>query len=246
MRILYLGNNWLGYRVFKWLVSQNENIVGLATHPVDGAQPQMWTDEILEVAPRKTYLIDGSMINHDPMLQNLNADICVAVFFGYILDDQFIQSFPHGVINLHPSYLPFNRGKHPNIWSIVDQTPAGITLHYIDKGIDTGDIIEQRMVKVEPYDTGKTLYLKLENTGMELFTDTWPLIKSGKAPRKKQEGLTTHHFAKDLEMIDEIDLDKTCTARDLINILRARTFPPYKGVYFIEDGKKVYVNLDFK
>ena len=79
--------------------------------------------------------------------------------FAYVVNDDFIELFPKGCINLHPALLPHNRGRFPNIWSIVSKTPAGVTLHYIDEGIDTGDVIAQKEVPVEVTDTGAELFI---------------------------------------------------------------------------------------
>ena len=151
------------------------------------------------------------------------------------------------MVNLHPAYLPYNRGQYPNVWSIIEGTPAGVTLHYIDEGIDTGGIIARREVPVEPVDTGESLYRKLEATALELFRETWPLIKAGRAqclPQDKQAG--TYHRTRDIEAIDAIDQERDYKAGDLLNLLRARTFPPYKGAYFTADGKRVYLRLQLE
>ncbi len=140
--------------------------------------------------------------------------------------------------------MPFNRGAHPNVWSIVEDTPAGVTLHYIDEGVDTGDTIAQRRVPIEPIDTGETLYRKLEKACVGLFKEVWPLIRCGKAERipQRQTGGTFHRI-RDTERIDQIDLDSPYTARELINIIRARTFAPYPGAYFCHEGRKAYMRL---
>jgi len=245
MRILFLGNNWVGWQIVRWLREQDEQIVGLVVHPPHRSK---FRDEIIRSAHvRPECVFDGSRLHQTDILsaiRSLNADIGVSVFFGYILRPNFLQMFPAGVINLHPAYLPYNRGAYPNVWSIVEGTPAGVTLHYVDDGVDTGDIIAQREVPVEPIDTGETLYHKLEKACVDLFKETWPLIRSGQAPRfpqRKDEG--TYHRISDVEQIDRIDLNRTYTAKQLIDIIRARTFPPYPGAYFEYQGRKVYLRL---
>lgn len=245
MRILFLGNNWVGWQVARWLIQQQEDIAGLVLHP---ASKRKYGEEIVrDTAVSPTNVFDGSKLRQPSILASIKAlqpDIALSIMFGYILKPEFIQLFPHGVINLHPSLLPYNRGANPNVWSIIEQTPAGVTLHYIDTGIDTGDIIAQQKVTVEPVDTGETLYRKLEQASVSLFQNTWPLIRSGQVQRIQQpKEAGTFHRNKDLDLIDRIDLDRQYMARDLINILRARTFPPYPGAYFVENGRKVYMRL---
>jgi len=246
MRILFLGNNWVGWQVVQWLREQNEQIVGLVTHP---PHKRKYGDEIIrsaQVSP--PYIFDGSQLRQLEILQVIKAlspDIGLSVLFGYILRPDFPDLFPAGVVNLHPAYLPYNRGQYPNVWSIVERTPAGVTLHHIDAGVDTGDIIAQRQVPIEPVDTGETLYRKLEQACVALFKETWPLIRSGQAPRRilqrKEEG--TYHRTRDVEQIDCIDLEREYRAGELIDVIRARTFPPYPSAYFMHAGRKVYLRL---
>jgi methionyl-tRNA formyltransferase len=148
---------------------------------------------------------------------------------------------------LHPALLPHNRGAYPNVWSIIDGTPSGATLHYIDAGVDTGSIIAQKPVTVEPVDTGATLYRKLEVACVELFHESWPELKEGVLPGRPQPtgGGSLHRLA-DVQAVDEIDMERAYRARDLINLLRARTFPPHPGAFFVEAGKKVYVSIDLR
>lgn len=245
MRILFLGNNWVGWQIAQWLKEQNEQIVGLVIHP---PQKRKYGDEIIrsaQVSPE--YIFDGSRLRQPEVLEAikvLRPDVGLSVFFGYILRPDFLDLFPAGVVNLHPAYLPYNRGAYPNIWSIVERTPAGVTLHYVDAGVDTGDIIARRQVPIEPVDTGATLYRKLEQACVDLFEETWPLIRSGQAsriPQGKEEG--TYHRTQDVEQIDHIDFDRAYTTRELIDVIRALTFPPYPGAYFIHEGRKVYLRL---
>jgi methionyl-tRNA formyltransferase len=129
------------------------------------------------------------------------------------------------------------------VWSIIDHTPAGVTIHYIDSGVDTGDIIAQREVAIEPVDTGETLYRKLERASVELFREQWSLIREGKVIRRPQPDGGTTHRVRDLQAIDRIDLDGQYAGRKLLDILRARTFSGFSGAYFVENGRRVFVSV---
>ena len=122
-----------------------------------------------------------------------------------------------------------------------------MTLHTIDEGIDTGDILVQREVAQDPTDTGESLYRKLETASVELFRDSWPDIKANLiVPSPQDPGAGTYHRTWDVDKIDLIDPDATYRAGDLIDILRARTFPPYKGAYVEKDGRKTYLRLSLQ
>ena len=234
--------------MLEWLKAEGEEIVGLVVHP---AEKGKYREEILSASK-----LDDARIFEGPALRDtqsvetilgLNADIGVSAYFGYLIGPEMLKALPKGCVNVHPSMLPFNRGAYPNVWTIVDRTPAGATIHFVEEGVDTGDIIAQMEVSVEPTDTGQSLYRKLERASLELFKSTWPLIATGTNTRIPQsEGEGTHHRVKDVERIDEIDLDGTYKAGDLIDLLRARTFPPYKGAYFTVDGRRVYLRLELE
>lgn len=248
MRVLFLGNNRAGWEILRWLKSEGEDIVGVVVHP---NERQKFGDEILRdaVLPADRAFVATDLRRPETLARigELAPDVGVSVFFGYILRADLLTLFPSGCINVHPAYLPYNRGAYPNVWSIVEGTTAGATVHYMDEGVDTGDIIARRQVPVEPVDTGETLYRKLEDACIDLFREAWPLIRSGtprRIPQSPAEG--TYHTVRDVERIDEIDLDRRYTGRELLDIIRARSFPPHPGAYFRKDGRKVYVQLHLR
>jgi len=246
MRVVLLANNLLGAKMAHWLVRQEEDeIVGLVVHPEEKSVARA---EIIEaVGLSRDSIFSAPRLQEDSVLQQIRkvrADIAVSVMFGYILRQSFLEIFPAGCINLHPSFLPFNRGAYPNVWTIVDRTPGGVTLHYVDPGIDTGDIIAQEEVPVFATDTGKSLYERLMHAGFDLFVREWPIIRKQTVQRRPQDhDKATFHRVRDVECIDEIDLDETYTARKLLDVLRARTYPPHKGAYFVENGQKIFIEL---
>ena len=245
MRLLYLGNGWLGWQVLRWL-RQREEIVGLVIHP---PSRQKYGREIQEEAALPAgQIFDGSRLRRPEVreaIRQLRPECGLSILFGYLLKPEFLEIFPRGVANLHPSLLPHNRGAFPNVWSIVDGTPAGVTLHHLDAGVDTGDIIAQREVAIEPVDTGESLYRKLEEASLELFQEIWPRFRAGKVtPRPQDPEAGSYHRTGDVKDIDQIDLDRSYTARDLINVLRARTFPPHRGAWFSDGGRRIQVRIE--
>ena len=175
-------------------------------------------------------------------IRQLQPDLGISAFFGYILKPEVFEMPRLGCINLHTAYLPWNRGWHTNVWPIVDGSPAGVTIHFIDAGVDTGDIIVQRRTTVEWTDTGASLHEKLNRDMLALFKESWPLIKSGRHPRITQNhAAATIHRRSDLTERDKIDDEKQYLAKDLINYLRARTYPPFPSAYWNREGRRTYV-----
>ena len=99
-----------------------------------------------------------------------NTDLIISYNYKHIISEDIIKLFPHKIINLHIGYLPFNRGADPNAWSFIDETQPGVTIHEIDKGIDTGDILIRKKVHIDTYfHTFRSSYDKLNSILQELF-----------------------------------------------------------------------------
>jgi methionyl-tRNA formyltransferase len=248
MRLLLLLNNWNGWEVAKWLRQRKEEIVGLILNPPGD---QRFGEEILAALqmPAEKIWFGDQLRKPDTLaeLRDLRADIGISASFGYILKPELIQMFPHACINLHAALLPYNGGWYTNVWPILDGTPAGATIHYIDAGVDSGDIIVQRKIPVQPTDTGGTLHEKITRDLIELFKENWPSIRAGtnsRTPQDRSKG-TTHRKAE-IDAISGIDLDRKYLGRELINLLRARTYIPYPSAYYVEGEKRTYVRIELR
>ena len=101
----------------------------------------------------KTKIIDQLInanceVHHSKgVIQKVDYDLIISFGYCKIINRSILDRIKCPIINLHISYLPFNRGAHPNFWSFFDNTPSGVTIHLIDEGIDTGPIIYQKIVK---------------------------------------------------------------------------------------------------
>jgi len=112
-------------------------------------------------------------------------DWYVSYGFRHIIREPDLTRHAGRIINLHISMLPWNRGADPNFWAWHDGTPHGVTVHYIDAGMDTGDIIAQREVPMGE-ETLASSYARLNEAMVSLFGQVWPQIRSGTAPRSPQ------------------------------------------------------------
>jgi methionyl-tRNA formyltransferase len=110
--------------------------------------------------------------------ENIKPEIIISYNYPYIISKDVIDRYRNRIINLHISYLPWNKGSDPNIWSIIDDTPKGVTIHLIDEGVDTGDIIYQKLVHIEDSMTLKTSYDLLHHEIQSLFKENWLSIKT--------------------------------------------------------------------
>ncbi len=112
--------------------------------------------------------------------------------------------FPRRIINLHISYLPWNRGADPNLWSFLDNAPKGVTTHYIDAGLDTGRILIQEEISFRYNDTPRTSYERLAAAIEILFRKSWPRIREGKAQSFPQPQGGSSHRLKDRAAVEHL------------------------------------------
>lgn len=174
-------------------------------------------------------------------------ELGVSWFFRHLLKPEHIKAVTRGVINNHIGYLPTGRGADPAVWSIVNTEPAGVTMHWIDAGIDTGPIIAQRKTESFPTDTWGDLYPRLVNDMLHLFEDTWKYLEETDFQPKvltQRDGETAKRSI-DAFVIDDLETKfGRGVARAFVNQLRSRTFPGKPGCYIRDtDGKKIYVRV---
>jgi methionyl-tRNA formyltransferase len=217
--VVFLGVNDAGMRVYEWLCDREGVFV----------RSLLTTEAQLSV------------------VESLEPDYVVACGYRHIVPEEILEVPSEGCLNLHPSYLPYNRGANPNVWSIVEGTPAGVTLHWMDPGIDTGGIIARRRVETDFSDTGKDLHERLEDAQVALFTETWPELEAGTVESVEQpssEG--TYHETDEFDALCELDSDETHTTKALLDRLRALTFPPHENARLEVDGQEYVVEVDIR
>ena len=127
-----------------------------------------------------------------------NIDLVISYGYRHTLKISFINHKSIPIINLHISYLPWNRGAHPNFWAFYDNTPIGLTIHLIDEGIDTGPILFQKKVKFLQEKTFSQTYQKLFFEIEQLFIKNIQSILDKSWVEKPQKNFGTFHTIKDL------------------------------------------------
>lgn len=135
----------------------------------------------------------------DEAIDEVVYDLIVSFGYRHIIKRKTIDASDCPILNLHISYLPYNKGAHPNFWSFYDNTPSGVTIHLIDDGIDTGPIIFQKYVNfnIEQAtfsETRQILINEIEN----LFIGNLQVILANLWEAKPQRGQGSLHHIKDL------------------------------------------------
>ncbi|MFI3236734.1 MAG: formyltransferase family protein [Lachnospiraceae bacterium] len=136
------------------------------------------------------------------MIKEINPSFIVSFNYKHIIPESVIEYMGDRIINLHTSYLPYNRGSSPNFFSFYDNTKKGVTIHRVAKGLDTGDILCQKEFEFdESVETFSSSYEYLLNAIVELFKEKWMVIKSGELKAVPQSGVSTYHTMKELQEI---------------------------------------------
>jgi methionyl-tRNA formyltransferase len=177
----------------------------------------------------------------------LDLDLIVLAWWPHLIKAPLLQMPRLGCLNLHPSLLPHNRGKDYNFWNLVEDVPFGVTIHWVDEGVDSGPVAFQAAIEKSWEDTGETLYLKAQTALEALFREQFDRIGQGEIPREPQRlEQGSFHRRSELEPASRLDLDRPTTARALLNLLRARTFPPHPAAWFEEAGRRYEVRVEIR
>jgi methionyl-tRNA formyltransferase len=195
-------------------------------------------------------IIYSDMIYQPAVLEKIRQsqlDIIILAWWPHIVKKALIDMPKIGCLNFHPSLLPNNKGKHPYFWSIVEELSFGVSLHFINEGIDTGDIVFQSEIEKTWCDTGSSLYEKGRHVIVDLFKEKFADLQAGNFSRHKQDKMTgSFHWGKEIEEASKIDLEKQYKAKNLLNIIRARSGFPAGAAWFVDNGKKYEVRIEIK
>jgi methionyl-tRNA formyltransferase len=242
LRIVVFGYHTIGYRCLKALLDHGEEVCTVVTHQ-DDPQEHVWFESVTGLAQAASLPVLApdtpnapEVISHLAMLQ---PDLLLSFYYRRLLCPALLALPRLGAINLHGSLLPKYRGRAPVNWVLVNgETHTGVTLHYMIGQADAGDIIAQRVVPIAFEDTASTLFEKVAQAAVELFRETFPLIKAGIAPRLPQDPKQATYFGGRTPADGKIDWARP--ALGLYNLVRAVT-TPYPGAFTSFGGKQLYV-----
>jgi methionyl-tRNA formyltransferase len=171
------------------------------------------------------------------VIKKMRPDVAFSAYYRLILKDPVLNIPKLGCINIHPGYLPKDRGPAPSLWNILNGDEyAGTTMHYMVEPVDAGDIIAQKRVTINDM-TGYELNKYLMELGFQLFVENFDLImrsKNQRIPQNHDDATYTLHFAKHLRYLHWDD------PRRVINQLRAFA-PPFDGA--LAYTKKCKINM---
>ena len=235
MKIILVGQGPFGEKVLSTLLGQGENIAGvfcpndkrgdaMAATAENSGVALFRPDRMKEAEVREAYL-------------DLSPDLVILAFVTDLIPATLLDIPTIGTICYHPSLLPRHRGASGINWAVIQgDTRTGLTILWVDEGIDTGPILLQKEIEILPDDTTGSLYFNnLFDMGVDAIRESVALIKSGQAPKIPQDdSLATYEPPCD-DSVAAVDWSKP--AADVYNLIRG--CDPQPGAYSTIKGSKV-------
>ena len=243
MNIIFMGTPDFAKESLEAIHKAGHNIIGVVTNPdrPQGRGMKLQPSEVKKIALEKEFKIYQPLQikNNTEFIEEvkkLNPDVICVVAYGTILPKSILEITKFGCINVHASLLPKYRGAAPIQWAVLngDKT-TGVTTMYMDKGMDTGDIILKQEIEIGEEETTGELWDRLAKIGGKLLVETLQQVEKGIAPREKQgkDFTIAPMLSKEMARIDW----ETKTAQDIKNLVRGLN--PIMGAYTYLAGKKI-------
>ncbi len=246
MRLIFMGYHNVGYFCLKALMDMcrdfGDEIVAVVTH-ADNPQENIWFASVRDLAFRNYLPVYQPANPNAPAfvetMRRLQPDFLFSCYYRDMLKQPLLDLPKHGALNMHGSLLPKYRGRVPVNWVLVHgETETGMTLHYMEEKADRGDMVGQMRVPITTEDTAFTLFAKVTVAAEELLRDTYPLLRTGQAPRMPQDHSQASYFGGRRPEDGRIPWDKP--ALEIYNLVRAVTHP-YPGAFTTLDERKLFI-----
>jgi methionyl-tRNA formyltransferase len=167
-------------------------------------------------------------------------EILISINYLFLIEQDIINLSKGLTFNIHGSLLPKYRGRTPHVWAIINgEEFTGITAHIIDEGCDTGDILEQIKISIEPNDTGDNILTKYESNYLPLIEKVIDSFNQGKLKPKKQDPKKATYYGKRIP--DDGLINWNWQKERIYNWIRAQAHP-YPGAFTFLHGKKITID----
>ena len=246
MRLIYLGTPPFAVPALERLIATGYEVVAVITQPDRpvGRKQTLTPPAVKQAAiehgitvyqPEKIRTPEARTL-FEPLLQSV--EVAIVAAYGRILPGWMLAAPRLGCLNIHSSLLPKYRGAAPINWAIAGgETETGVTIMRMDEGLDTGPILSQRAVAIEPTETAGELTVRLAELGADLLLESLPLFARGELqPVAQDESLAT--LAPILKREDG-RIDWTMAAPVIVN--RRRGFTPFPGCFTLFAGERLEI-----
>lgn len=240
MRIILLGQAAFAEKTLEKLVNKDNEVVAVYCPPDPPSgkfDPVKQKALALGITVRQHKSLKAPEVREEFL--SLNADLAILAFVTQIVPQQVFSVPRLGSICFHPSLLPKYRGASAINWALIrGESITGLTLFWVDQGIDTGPILLQKEVKVDPDETTGSLYFnKIFPLGVEAIAEAVDLINAGNPPRIVQDESKATYDPPCRDEHAKIDWSKP--AQEVYNLIRG--CDPQPGAHTIWQGKMVRI-----
>lgn len=244
MRILFMGTPEFAVASLKRLVEDGHDVCGVFTQPDKPKNRGMK----MMFSPVKEYALSQDLAVYQPLkmrdgealgiVEELQPELIVVAAYGRILPEEILNAPQYGSINVHSSLLPQYRGAAPINWAILDGLDAtGVTIMYMAKELDAGDIIHTVETAIDIDETAQELTMRLAELGAQALSETVDMLATGTAVRTPQDH-SKHTYAPMLsKALSPIDWTKS--ARRIHD--QVRGLIPWPCASTVVGGKNVKV-----
>lgn len=252
MRILVLADGPVGLSVVRHILTESSDLfvqVFLVPNSSIKSEIQLASGEaqcessIHELFSYKTLV--EKLKNEER--QGGGYDLGILAWWPQIIPADLIGAARLGFVNLHPSLLPFGRGKDPNFWALAEGEPFGVSIHTVNEQIDAGQLLFQEEIVYDWTDTGGTLYEKALNKMKQLFQRNWEKLQDSSTYDSPEMSMQSqnHRVNRRKDMVDRssLDLSEIASIREILNLLRAKTFAGWPGCRFVESGVQYEISV---
>ncbi|HET6732820.1 methionyl-tRNA formyltransferase [Mycobacterium sp.] len=243
MRVVFFGFQTWGQKTLQSLIDQNHDVVLAVTHSASSqSYKAIWSDSVEELAHdhgipvHVTDRIDAETID---MVKRADPDVTVVNSWYTRMPVELYNLPPHGTLNFHDSLLPKYTGFSPVLWTLISgASEFGLTVHRMDDGLDTGDILIQHSLPIGPTDTGTELVIRAMDLIPGALRDALTALESGTAVFRPQDKAERTYFHKRSERDSLIDW--SWQAEDLERFVRALS-EPYPRAFTFYRGERIEV-----
>ena len=240
MKIIFMGTPDFAAASLEALIDSRHEIQAVVTQPdkPKGRKGELTPSPVKVIAKREGIKVYQPLKVRDKefveTLRAYNPDVMVVVAFGQIIPLSILNMPKYGCVNIHGSLLPKYRGAAPIQWAVLDgEKETGITTILMDEGIDTGDILLKKTIKIDTDETSGSLFDKLMALGAETILETLDELEKGNlTPTKQGESPTA--YAKMLNKAMGL-IDFTKSAKELDCFVRG--MDPWPSAYTLLSGK---------
>lgn len=241
MRYAFAGDREVSFTILKFMIAKGYKPLALMV----SEEGKSTHSEVLKTVSglEEEYIFIGNEVSEKrnvEKLKSLDLDYIIGIHFPYIIKKEVLEVPKIGFLNLHPAFLPYNKGWHTPSWAILEKSEYGATLHFMSEELDKGDIINQKKIGVYPEDTADSLYQRVLKLEVETFIEAFDELKVLNPSRIPQKTEGTSHKKSDLFKVNKVDLTDKVTVEDFIDKLRAFTTNDINEAVFFEKNSQKY------